>query len=248
MPDARNQCATAFGAFYDFYIERPWLSRPLGRLQWGIDVRPMYASMEVIGRAGAGATIVDVPCGGGLALRALRPGQDARFVAVDIDERMLGRTRAKAAARGLDQVDTIAADMRALPLADASADLVCSYSGLHMVNEARDVVGELARILRPGGELVGTTFVEAGTRRQRALFRAGERGGMARPPADGATVGRWLTEAGLRDVEGGGRGLGLLRGRRGPAGPPTPRRVARAPPPPPRARGGRPGGRPARAG
>ena len=76
MAEARNQCAGAFGAFYDFYIERPWLSRPIGRMQWGIDVRPMYASMEVIARTDGGATIVDVPCGGGLALRALRPGQD----------------------------------------------------------------------------------------------------------------------------------------------------------------------------
>src|SRR3954452_10612176 len=214
MPEARNQCATAFGAFYDFSIERPWLSRRLGRLQWGIDVRSMYASMDVISRQGGGATIVDVPCGGGLALRALRRGQDVRFVAVDIDECMLERTRAKAADRGLDQVETVAADMRSLPLADASADLVCSYSGLHMANEAQAVVGELARVLRPGGELVGTTFVEAGTRRQRALFRAGERGGMARPPADGATVARWLTEAGLRDVEVAGRGFVLFRGRR----------------------------------
>src|SRR4051794_15554853 len=112
MPEARNQCATAFGAFYDFYIERPWLSRPVGRLQWGIDVRPMYPSMEVIARAGGGATVVDVPCGGGLALRALRPDQDVRFVAVDMDERMLERPRARAARRGRGRVETLAADMR----------------------------------------------------------------------------------------------------------------------------------------
>jgi SAM-dependent methyltransferase len=214
MPEARNQCATAFGAFYDFYIERPWLSRRIGRLQWGIDVDPLYASMEVIGRQADGATIVDVPCGGGLALRALRPGQDVRFVAVDIDGRMLERTRAKAAARGLHQVETVAADMRALPLDDASADLLCTYSGLHMIDDPERAVREFARVLRRGGELVGTTFVEAGTRRQRLLFKAGERGGLARPPADGATVARWLAAAGLRDVEVGRGGFMLFRARR----------------------------------
>ena len=47
---ATNQCATAFGALYDFYIERPWLARAIGRVQWGIDVDPMYASIAAIGQ------------------------------------------------------------------------------------------------------------------------------------------------------------------------------------------------------
>jgi hypothetical protein len=32
-----NVCAGPFGSFYDFYIERPWLVRIIGRAIWGID-------------------------------------------------------------------------------------------------------------------------------------------------------------------------------------------------------------------
>jgi cyclopropane fatty-acyl-phospholipid synthase-like methyltransferase len=53
---------------------------------------------------GEGATIVGVPCGGGVALRALRPEQRVRYVAGDVEPAMLARVRAKAAARGLTQV------------------------------------------------------------------------------------------------------------------------------------------------
>lgn len=64
--------------------------------------------------------------------------------------------------------------MRARPLADASADLALSYSGLHMVPDPIVAIADLARCLRPGGEPIGTTtFLAEGTRRQRFLLRHG---------------------------------------------------------------------------
>jgi hypothetical protein len=61
----RNVCAGPFGAVYDFYIERESVARIVGRFLWGIDVRPMYRSTHAIGKQANGATILDVPCGGG---------------------------------------------------------------------------------------------------------------------------------------------------------------------------------------
>ena len=210
-----NQCAGPFGATYDFYIDRPWLSHLVGRSLWGIDVRPMYASMAATIRTAAdGATIVDVPSGGGVALRELDPVQDVTYVAVDIVPEMLQRVRAKAAVRGLTQVQTVEADMRRLPLDDASADLVLSYSGLHMVADPEVAVAELARVLRPGGELTGSTFTADGTRRQRRLFASGERRGIPAPPQDAAVVHGWLEAAGLVDVDVRGRGFAVFRARR----------------------------------
>jgi ubiquinone/menaquinone biosynthesis C-methylase UbiE len=212
---AKNQCAGAFGRLYDFYIERPRLARLIGRAIWGIEVGPMYASMSAIGRAEPGATIVDVPCGGGVALRALAPGQDVRYLAIDISAEMVARVNAKARALGLTQVQTLQADMRELPLADASADLLCSYSGLHMIADPQTAIAEFARVLEHGGTMIGSTFVASGTRRKRALFEAGERRGYAMPPSDAATVAGWLRDAGLTDVEISGEGFTLFRARRG---------------------------------
>jgi len=214
MASGKNQCAGAFGGVYDYYIERPLLARVVGRAIWGIDPTGMYASMSAIAHAPRGSTILDVPCGGGVALRALAADQDVRYLALDLSPDMLSRVRAKAAKRGLRQVETMQADMRALPLADASVDLLCSYSGLHMIPDARPAIAEFVRVLKPGGELIGSVFVASGSRRMRTLFKAGQRRGYAMPPPDPLTIKRWLTDAGLVAAEVSDGGFVLFRARR----------------------------------
>jgi ubiquinone/menaquinone biosynthesis C-methylase UbiE len=213
LPAARNQCAGPFGALYDFYVEREPLMVSLGRVVWGIDASVIYTALQAVGRAPPGATIVDVPCGGGIALRALRSDQEVRYLAADLSEQMLERTARRAAARGLPQVEPVLADMLALPFPDDSADLVMSLSGLHMVHQPERVVHELTRILKPGGELVGTTFVREGSRRQRRLFELGHRSGHALPPSV-ASLERWLREAGMEALQiAPRRGFAMFRGR-----------------------------------
>jgi SAM-dependent methyltransferase len=177
-----NACAGPFGAFYDFYIERPWLTQAVGRVLWGIDSSVLYASLEPIRRAPAGAMIVDVPCGGGVAFRALSPAQDVRYLAADLSPKMLRRAGRRARARSLKQVELLVADMNELPFADGEVDLLLSYSGLHMVPDPERAVAEMARCLKPGGQLIGTTFLADASRRARALFRAGSYSGHPQPP------------------------------------------------------------------
>jgi ubiquinone/menaquinone biosynthesis C-methylase UbiE len=109
----------------------------------GIDASVLYTSMEAIHRAPNWARIIDVPCGGGVALRALRPNQNVRYTAVDISERMLERAERRARRRSLSQVEFAVADMRALPFQDGEADLVLCYSGLHMLEGPEPAVREL---------------------------------------------------------------------------------------------------------
>jgi ubiquinone/menaquinone biosynthesis C-methylase UbiE len=209
-----NVCAGPFGAVYDFYIERDWLMRLIGRAVWGIDASLLYTSMDAISRAGDGATILDVPCGGGVALRALRPDQDVRYLAVDVSEKMLARARRRAKRRSLSQVEFALADMRALPFADGEMDLVVCYSGLHMVEDPEPAVRELVRCLRPGGQLVGTTFLAEGSRRQRALFELDRRGGNPTPPRR-EDLRYWLDKAGIGDVTiEPERGFAVFRGHK----------------------------------
>lgn len=215
MTEVTNVCAGPFGRFYDVYIERPWLAQLVGRLVWGIDVAPLYRSMAAIAELPDGATVLDVPCGGGVALRALRPGQRVRWIAVDIEPAMLARCERRARERGVD-VELVQADMRALPLPDGCADLVLAYSGLHMVGEPQRAVSELMRCLKPGGELVGSTFLAEGARRQRALLGHGERTGQNGTLVPAAELRAWLEDAGIADVEiAPDRGFAIFRGRRG---------------------------------
>lgn len=191
-----NVCAGPFGAFYDFYIERPWLVRVIGRAVWGIDGSVLYTSMEPIARAPAGATIADVPCGGGVALRALSPAQDVRYLAADLSPKMVRRAAQRARERSLEQVEPLVADMTELPLADGEVDLFLSYSGLHMVPDPERAVAEIARCLKPGGQLIGTSFFSDASRRARALFRIGSYSGHPLPPSREALRG-WLDAAGF---------------------------------------------------
>ncbi len=174
--------------------------RLIGRLVWGIDASVLYASMGAIGEMGGGATVIDTPCGGGVALRALRPDQDVRYLAADISEKMLDRARRRAKRRSLGQVEFLTADMTALPFADGEADLFLSFSGLHMIHQPERAVGEIARCLKSGGTVIGTTFLAEGSRRGQRLFELGGLRGHPTPPTR-ASLSSWLTAAGISEVK-----------------------------------------------
>jgi ubiquinone/menaquinone biosynthesis C-methylase UbiE len=212
--DTPNVCAGPFGALYDYYIERPRLMQAIGRVIWGIDASVLYESMQPLARVADGEVVLDVPCGGGVAFRALPPGRNLRYIAADLSPKMLARARRRATTRTLRQIEFATADMTALPFPDELADLVLSYSGLHMVNDPQRAVGELARCLKPGAQLIGTTFLADASRRARALFAAGAYRGHPRPPRR-EDLRRWLTLAGIEDVViGAQRGFVAFVGRK----------------------------------
>jgi ubiquinone/menaquinone biosynthesis C-methylase UbiE len=196
MARERNVCAGPFGAVYDFYIERPRLARLVLKAMWGVDPRPFYRSLSRVAELPDGATVLDVPCGGGVALRGLRPGQGVRWVAVDIEPAMLDRARRRAAQHPSADVQLIEGDMYRLPPEDGTVDLCLSYGGLHCVARPQAALAEMARCLRPGGHLLGSTFLAQGSRRQRLLLRNDDFGstGSAKDLRD------WLQAAGFTDV------------------------------------------------
>lgn len=196
MARERNVCAGPFGAVYDFYIERPRLARLVLGAMWGVDPRPFYRSLSAVAELPDGATILDVPCGGGVALRGLRPGQDVRWIGVDIEPAMLDRARCRAASHPGADVRLIEGDIYRLPLEDATADLCLSYGGLHCLARPQAALEEMARCLRPGGRLLGSTFLARGSRRQRLLLRNDDFGSTG----SAEDLRRWLYAAGLTDI------------------------------------------------
>jgi SAM-dependent methyltransferase len=188
--------ASAYGAIYSAYMDRPQLSRPLGRLVWGGDSSRYYESMGALAELPAGATAVDCPCGAGPALRALPADGRLRYVGVDLSPAMLARARRRAARRGLTGVELVEASATAIPLPDSSADLFLSFWGLHCFDDAAAALAEAARILRPGGRLLGASFVRGtDTLRQRLLVRPhlGDFG----PIGTQGEVEAWLAATGL---------------------------------------------------
>ena len=190
-----------WGTAYDWIVEHPVVGGALWRAGTGSDLRLLHEAAAEVGRLPAGSGVLDVPCGGGVALRGLRPGQGLAYVAADLSPRMLGRTRAAADARGVgDQVTTVECDVAALPFHEASYDLVVSFTGLHCFPDPRLAVLEMGRVLRPGGVLSGSAVLEGTGWRHEPLRRAGRAAHLIGPSGSAGDVRRWLAVAGLELV------------------------------------------------
>jgi SAM-dependent methyltransferase len=111
-------------------------------------VRPDYPSQvyELVSsvRPLAGARVVDLAAGTGIASRQLRE-RGAEVVATDPGVEMLTRLRARRR-----DVAAVAARAERLPFAAASFDLATCATGWHWIETAA-AVAELRRVLRPGG-------------------------------------------------------------------------------------------------
>ena len=185
---------------YDFVVEREWLAQPLGRLVWGTDARRLYSGLEVIGQMPDGSAILDLPCGGGVAFRALRPEQRVRYLAADISPGMLARARREAARRGLRQIEFVEADVEDLSLADASFDLVVCFNSLHCFDDPGKALSELAGCLRAGGRLVGDCAIRGAGRRFDIAHDLYRRLGVFGPGVTRSDLQRLLDDAGLAEV------------------------------------------------
>lgn len=107
-----------------------------------------------------GSTVLDVACGtGASALPAAEiVGPTGRVIAIDLAERLLALGRAKAARRGLQNIEFRLGDMTDLGLPDDHFDAVVCVFGIFFVSDMAGQVAELWRMVRPGGRLALTTW------------------------------------------------------------------------------------------
>ncbi|MCA5893098.1 class I SAM-dependent methyltransferase [Isoptericola sp. NEAU-Y5] len=147
---ARADVATAVSAAYDARAATYDESRMHRDL-----AREVAAFCALDGELGRVRDVLDVATGTGLVLRALRTIAPAplRQTGVDLSPDMLA-----VAHRELPGATLVRADAAALPLADASVDLVTCVTALHLMPAPDAVLSEWARVLRPGGRAVTATF------------------------------------------------------------------------------------------
>jgi SAM-dependent methyltransferase len=126
--------------------------------------------------------VVDVGCGtGNAALLAAERG--ARVTGIDPAERLLDVARTQALARGLE-LELIRGEAAALPLVDASADVVLSVFGVIFAPDASAAAAEMARVTAPAGRIVLCAWIPEGPLTELARLR-----GEAIAAATGAGAG-----------------------------------------------------------
>jgi len=124
----------------------PWSRLFLGGLYDHL-ARQVAASHQV-------GTVLDVGSGPGwLDIRLAQLAPDLSIVGVDIDPEMVSRASAHADLAGVDdRLRFRVADSRKLPFDDGEFDLVISSFAAHHWEDASRGMGEIHRVLKPGGE------------------------------------------------------------------------------------------------
>jgi SAM-dependent methyltransferase len=202
VPDLRERWRTSFieATTYDWAVEHEHVAGVLGRLIWGTDTAAFYRDIARLAELPSGTSVLDIPCGGGVAFRGLRREQELNYVAADLSRVMLKRARAEADRRGIHWIEFVEADVEALPFDERSFDLVVSYTGLHCFPDPPAAIRETTRVLRPGGELRGTSVIKQAGLRQDGFVRLMQLGGVFGPGLTLAELDTALSDAGLVKV------------------------------------------------
>lgn len=116
--------------------------------------------------------VLEIGCGSGaMAAEVLRRFPDVRITATDYDESMVQVARRRLSEFS-SRVEACQADATALPFPDASFDAALSFIMLHHVVQWEQALAEAARVLRPGGRLIGYDLLGDGAGR---ILHGGER-------------------------------------------------------------------------
>ncbi len=102
-----------------------------------------------------GEVVLDLGSGGGIdvLLSARRIGPSGFAYGLDMTDEMLELARSNAAEAGAANVEFRKGRIEAIPLPDASVDVVISNCVINLSTDKAAVLAEIARVLRPGGRM-----------------------------------------------------------------------------------------------
>jgi SAM-dependent methyltransferase len=149
-----------------------------------------------------GETVLDLGSGAGadvlISARRVAPG--GRAIGLDMTDEMLELARANAAEAGVENVEFVKGYIEALPLADESVDVVISNCVINLSADKQRVIGEAARVLRPGGrfavsDVIADPDMDEATRADMAAWTGCVAGALTAEEFE-----RALRAAGLEDV------------------------------------------------
>jgi ubiquinone/menaquinone biosynthesis C-methylase UbiE len=150
-----------------------------------------------------GETVLDLGSGAGadVLISARRVGSGGRAIGLDMTDEMLALARSNADQAGVENVEFHKGFIEAIPLPDASVDVVISNCVLNLSGDKPQVLREVARVLRPGGrfaisDVIADEDMDAATRADMQQWTGCIAGALTHQEFASA-----LADAGLTDVD-----------------------------------------------
>jgi arsenite methyltransferase len=150
-----------------------------------------------------GETALDLGSGAGAdaLISAQRVGPSGKVIGLDMTDEMLELARRNAEQARLSNVEFRKGYIEAIPLPDASVDVVISNCVLNLSGDKAEVLREAARVLRPGGrfaisDVIADPDMDSATRADMQKWTGCIAGALTRQEFE-----RALGDAGLSDIE-----------------------------------------------
>jgi len=141
-----------------------------------------------------GEQVLDVACGTGNAA-AVALGLGAVVTGLDASERLAGVAQER-----LPEATIVVGDAVALPFEDGAFDAAVSVFGVIFARPARRAIAELARVVRPGGRVVVSSWVSRGPMFEAVMVMRRAMAAAQGPPPEDPEPVDWGDPDALRAV------------------------------------------------